>query len=341
MLINLIELIAFVALVFYIIFGGADYGAGILELFKSPGLERKDIEDVVTKAIGPVWEANHIWLILIIVIFFNGFPLIYTTITTYLHIPVVFILTGIVLRGVAFTLRHYDTFVDRPVKLYTMIFSLSSIWTSLWLGILAGSLILGRINPQASTFSDLYINPWMNSFSFAVGIFITCVFTYLASSFLTTEANAKKTIKYFSKQSQLSNIAVVLAGGMVFISAYYENLTFINKFFSNKYSILMMILATVCWLVQIFYRYQLRSFFNRALVAAEVIFILIGFFVAQSPTVIAMSGEALTMANAAAPYATLYQLFVALVVGLILIVPGLIYLFWIFKFKKINQTELH
>lgn len=334
MLISFIELITFIALVFYIIFGGADYGAGILELFKSRSMERKDLENVIAKAIGPVWEANHIWLILIIVILFNGFPLLYTTITTYLHIPVVMALTGIVLRGVAFILRYYDIFENRPERMYTATFSLSSIWTSMWLGIMAGALILGRINPAAQNFYDLYVNPWLNIFSFSVGLFLSCVFTYLASSFLTTETEVKRTVKFFRKQSKISNLAVVISGGIVFACAYFEDLTFLKDFFSNPYCLLMMVLATLCWLIQISYRYHLKAKFNRPLVVGQVVFILVGFFIAQSPLAIATATGGITMAQAAAPFATLYQLTVALVVGLILILPSLIYLFWIFKFDK-------
>lgn len=338
MLINIIELITFIALVCYIVFGGADYGAGILELVKEHTLGKKEIQNVVNKAIGPVWEANHIWLILIVVIFFNGFPLLYTTITTYLHIPIVFILTGIVLRGVAFTLRHYDIFEDSPNKMYTTIFSLSSIWTSMWLGITAGAMILGRINLEATSAFDLYVKPWFNFFSFSVGFFMCCVFSYLASSFLITETKDRRIAKHFRRYSQVSNVAVIVSGGFVFLSAYYENLFFIHKFFSNKYSLLMMILATICWLIQVFMRNKFSSILKRPLVIGQVVFILMGFLFVQAPIVIHTTTVDFTMGNSAAPDATLLQLLIALLVGLVLIVPALFYLFWIFKFNTKNVS---
>ena len=336
MLINIIEFISFVALIFYIIFGGADYGAGILEFFKPHKIRKIDseIEHIITKAIGPVWEANHIWLILIIVILFNGFPELFLTLTTYLHLPLVAVLLGIVLRGVAFTFRHYDIFEGNPKTLYTRIFSISSLWTSLWLGIIAGSIILGRIDPTAKNVYALYIHPWFNYFCLSLGVFVASLFTYLASSFLIGETDNVLIKKYFRQRSLIANIAVIVSGGVVFFTAQYEGFFLMNKFFYNSFSITMMILATIFWLCQEIYRKRLTFLLRRILVVGQVTFILLGFFFVQAPTVISTATGPLTMANTAAPEATLFQLVVALIVGLFLIIPSLLYLFWIFKFKQ-------
>lgn len=307
MYVELIEIIIFVALIFYIVFAGADYGAGILEGFSYNHPKNNQIQQVINNAIGPVWEANHIWLILIIVIFFNGFPPIYTTLTTFLHIPLIFVLFGIVLRGIAFTLRHYDVFENRPEKTYNLIFIISSVWTSMWLGITAGSLVLGKINLTATTFYEAYVAPWCNLFCLSFGLFITSVFTYLAA---------------------------ILTGGLLFSASYIENLVFLKRFFSSTFSLSMMFFATVSWLLFMLFSNQLSSLLRRVLVVCQVVFILIGFFVVQSPVVIATMGQDITMKMAAAGEATLKQLFIALVVGLIIILPALIYLFWIFKFNK-------
>lgn len=340
MLINIIEVISFIALVFYIIFGGADYGAGILEFFKPNKIRKIDneIEHIINKAIGPVWEANHIWLILIVVILFNGFPELFLTLTVYLHIPLVAILLGIVLRGVAFTFRHYDIFEGSPKKLYTRIFSISSLWTSLWLGITAGSVILGRIDPTANNVYDLYFHPWMNYFCLSVGIFVASVFTYLASSFLIGETENTLIKTYFRHRSLVANIAVIISGGFVFLTAQYEGFFLMHKFFSNNFSIAMMVFATIFWICQEVYRVRLNFLLRRILVVGQVVFILLGFFFIQAPTIISTATGELTMTNTAAPEATLFQLVVALVVGLILIIPSLLYLFWIFKFKEEDLT---
>lgn len=337
MYIEIIELIIFVALIFYIVFGGADYGAGILEGFSYNHSKKKTIQHVITDAIGPVWEANHIWLILIIVIFFNGFPLIYTTLTTYLHIPLIFVLFGIVLRGIAFTLRHYDIFENRPEKTYNLIFIISSVWTSMWLGICAGSLVLGKINLEATTFFEAYVSPWYNLFCLSFGLFITSVFTYLAASFLVNETQDNELALYFKRQSLLANLAVIITGGLLFCASYLENLVFLKHFFSSSFSLSMMFFATLSWLLLLLFRNQLSALLRRILVVCQVVFILIGFFVVQSPVIIATMGQDITMQMAAAGETTLKQLFIALIVGLIIIVPSLLYLFWIFKFSKKSE----
>lgn len=336
MLINIIEFVTFVALVFYIIFGGADYGAGILEFFKPNKIRKIDseIEHIITKAIGPVWEANHIWLILIIVILFNGFPELFLVFSVYLHLPLVAMLLGIVLRGVAFTFRHYDIFEGRPTKLYTRIFSFSSLWTSLWLGIIAGSIILGKIDPMATNVYDLYIHPWFNLFCLSVGIFVASVFTYLAASFLIGETDNLLIKNYFRQRSLIANIAVIISGGAVFLTAQYEGFFLMQKFFNNYYSIAMMVLATIFWCFQEVFRKRLTFLLRRILVVGQVVFILLGFFFVQAPTIISTTTAQLTMSNTAAPESTLIQLVIALIVGLFLIIPSLLYLFWIFKFKQ-------
>jgi cytochrome bd ubiquinol oxidase subunit II len=106
-----------VAFILYTLLGGADFGAGIVETFAG----RKG-EKTISKAIAPVWEANHVWLILAIVILFTAFPLVYATISVALHIPLMVVLIGIVLRGSSFTFRHYDVTHDKSHSYYTAFF---------------------------------------------------------------------------------------------------------------------------------------------------------------------------------------------------------------------------
>ena len=153
----IIIIILAVSFMLYAILGGADYGAGILELFAG----RKG-EKIVSKALAPVWEANHVWLILAIVIIFTGFPQVYSTISTALHIPLMIVLIGIILRGTTFTFRHYDVEDDAGHKYYTLFFRISSFITPVFLGVVLGAMILGKVsvNPEGS-FYDQYMSPWL------------------------------------------------------------------------------------------------------------------------------------------------------------------------------------
>ena len=112
------------AFVLYTILGGADFGAGIIETFAGEKGER-----TISKAIAPVWEANHVWLILAVVILFTAFPAVYASVSLVLHIPLMLVLLGIIFRGTAFTFRHYDVMHDDTHRYYTILFKTSSILT--------------------------------------------------------------------------------------------------------------------------------------------------------------------------------------------------------------------
>lgn len=157
------------AILLYFLLGGADFGAGIIELFTSEK-NRIKTRRIMYRAIGPVWEANHMWLIIAIVILFVGFPLVYTTLSIYLHIPLVIMLIGIIARGTAFVFRHYDAVKDNIHSVYNRVFIYSSFITSLFLGIIAGSMLSGKIDLNTDNFTDAYIFNWLNWFSISVEI---------------------------------------------------------------------------------------------------------------------------------------------------------------------------
>src|SRR3972149_1057124 len=100
-----------VSIILYCLLAGADFGAGILEFFKGPTHREKQSE-LITHAMSPVWEANHVWLILVVVILFNGFPKAFSVLSITYHIPLTVMLVGVILRGCAFTFRHYDAVRD-------------------------------------------------------------------------------------------------------------------------------------------------------------------------------------------------------------------------------------
>src|SRR5690554_7324658 len=129
------------SLLAYALLGGADFGAGIIEIFSG-----KVTKKTITHAIAPVWEANHMWLILMVVILFVGFPLIYAQMSLYLHIPLLVLLVGIILRGSDITVRHYDAIIDKSQDLCTYICKISREISPLFVDIITGALILGRID---------------------------------------------------------------------------------------------------------------------------------------------------------------------------------------------------
>src|SRR5882672_2731226 len=143
------------ALILYALLGGADYGGGVWDLFAF-GKRAPQQRALIAKAIGPVWEANHVWLILVIVILFTAFPPAFAAISTALHIPLTLLLLGIVLRGTTFTFRSYD--VQRRCSL---VFSIASVITPILLGITLGAISSGTIRVETGHVVSGFFSSWL------------------------------------------------------------------------------------------------------------------------------------------------------------------------------------
>ena len=315
------------SLLAYALFGGADFGAGIIELF-SGRVSRKTI----THAIAPVWEANHIWLILVVVILFMGFPLIYAQMSLYLHIPMVILLLGIVLRGTAFTFRHYDAIEDKSQHYYTFIFKISSIIAPFFLGVLSGALILGRINPEAADFYEAFVAPWFNGFCMVMGVFTCCLFSFLAAVYLIGEAETTEIRENFLRIARNANIATVISGGLVFLMAELNGLPLAGMFLNSTGAMVAVVLATLSLPLLWWSLLKRYIIFPRLLAGFQTLMILGAWFWDQYPVLLRYSnGDYLGLYNTAAPEATLRQLALALLFGSVLILPALFFLLKTFK----------
>ena len=317
------------SLLAYALFGGADFGAGIIEIFSGHVSKR-----TITHAIAPVWEANHIWLILVVVILFMGFPLIYAQMSLYLHIPMVILLLGIVLRGTAFTFRHYDAIVDRSERYYTFIFKISSVIAPFFLGVLTGALILGRINPEPASFYEAFMAPWFNWFCFVMGLFTCCLFSYLAAVYLIGEAESSDVRESFLRIARNANNATVLSGGLVFLLAVWYELPLASSFINSTGALVALVLATLSLPLLWWSLLKRHIILPRLLAGFQTLMILGAWFWNQYPVLLRYSnGEYLSLFNTVAPEATIRQLALALLVGSVLILPALFFLMKTFKAK--------
>jgi cytochrome bd ubiquinol oxidase subunit II len=328
----LVVIILGAAFLLYTLLGGADFGAGIVEAFAG-----RRGEVVISKAMAPVWEANHVWLILAVVILFTGFPLVYASLSWVLHIPLMIVLLGIIMRGTAFTFRHYDVHQGRSHKYYTILFHISSFITPVFLGMILGAMILGRITfNNAEGFYSMFIAPWFNWFCFTMGVFTACLFAYLASVFLTGETKIERERMKYAKFSKLSMIATMILGLLVFIIAQAEGYSLTKAFLHSIPSIIMLLIAVLlCPVIWHFLNKEKnKTVYLRIGTGIQVTAILLGWFYIQFPVLIEVknAGE-LTFYNTQAPIATLEQLLIALIVGLLLIIPGFVFLFRVFKIK--------
>ena len=325
---ELVMIILGVSLVLYTILGGADFGAGIIELFTG-----NKGNSTVSKAMAPVWEANHMWLVIAIVILFNGFPKAYTILSTHLHIPVMLFLIAIILRGTAFTFRHYDAYQDESQNLYSYIFRYSSLFAVFFLGVTVSAFFGGTI-PSNGTggFLEQYVFPWFNWFSFSVGIFMIALSAYIAAIFLLGEVSTNEGYTLIRKFSIRMFILSAISGASIFISSFVSDLAFHQIFLNHPLSVACAIVATLMVPYIFILIKHKKTWKMRFVTGAQVLLILVGWFIIQWPNLVFYSdGSVLSMYDASSPEITMKILFIALAVGVMIIFPGLYYLFKIFK----------
>ncbi len=336
-MIDIITFIMLIALALYAIFAGADFGAGILE-FTWPNEQKKSFSRLVGNVLGPVWEANHIWLILVIVIMFTAFPLAYSTISITFHIPIMLMLLGIVLRGCAFTFRHYDAVKDNTENIYSGIFAFSSLLTPIAQGLIAGGMITGNIPANSVSFQQAYILPWLNIFSISVSIFLCFLYMLTAAVFLYCEKDSQEFKQTLKKKVRIISILTLLSGLFVFIAAEISEKELADVFFANYFSLTSFFSALICIVsLNILISKNILINLMRVLVSATVVFVLSGWWYLQFPYLLgmpALSRHSLNIYEIAAPHAVLKQLLIALVCGVLLIFPALIYLLKTFKFDN-------
>lgn len=326
-----------VSIYLYCLLGGADFGAGIVEL-TARGESKERTKNLVSESMAPIWEANHMWLVITVVILFNAFPAIYTQVSVSLYIPLILLLVGIVLRGTAFTFRHYDAIKDESQKVYSKIFSYSSLIVTFFFGLVIGALISGKITERPADFLEGYISPWLNIFSIAVGIFLCTLFSFIASVYLIGDSTEKTIREEFITKAKHRTAAMVISGGLVFIASYLENVDLATQFFSHPVSVTLIILATVGLPILWITLGKGLIWFSRIIAGAQLLFILGGFYAIYFPTIVKIKdGTNLTLFNSAAPEITLNYLGWALIIGSFIIFPSLFYLLKIFKFK--NEEE--
>lgn len=323
----------FVSLLFYVLFGGADFGAGILEMFIGKHPRRNDQIALMGRAIAPVWEANHVWVIIAVVILFMGFPPVYESLSIYLHIPMILALMGIVARGTAFTFRHYDPYSPTAFKAYTFAFRLGSFFTPFLFGTIIGSLTLGQIDPQAQSFQELYVYHWLNPFSLFTGLFTCALCAFLAAVYLHGEAKADKELKEaFGKKARISALVMVALGGCVFLTGLVSDSPVFGNFFNNALSLGCFGIATLLlWPALKSLGRNNKGYPPRILAALLTTLVFLGWWASQGPDLVKLKTGGISYVEAAAPEATLRVLLGALLFGSLFIFPALGWLFKIFK----------
>jgi cytochrome d ubiquinol oxidase subunit II len=312
----------------YVLLGGADFGGGVWDMLaRGPRGARQ--REVIAHAIGPIWEANHVWLILAIVIAFTCFSPAFARIMTALHIPVSLMLVGIVLRGSAFTFRTYDDEHDAAQLRWGRIFSSASVVTPVLLGVCIGAVASGGVlAPTEGTFAERFVEPWLTPFAFGVGVLTLTLFAFLAAVFLTMETRDQELVEDFRRKALGAGVAAFLASALVLVLSFTEAPLMSTGLTASSWA-LPLHLATAVVAIAVFATLWHRRFrAARILVGLQVSLIFWGWVVAQYPYLVPPD---LTIDAVAAPEITLRLTLWALGVGTLVLAPSLIYLFRVFK----------
>ncbi len=312
----------------YVLLGGADFGGGVWDLFAT-GPRRARQREVIAHAIGPIWEANHVWLILAIVLAFTCFSPAFARVMTVLHIPVSLMLVGIVLRGSAFTFRTYDDEHDAAQRRWGRIFSIASVVTPLLLGVCIGAVATGRVvAPTAGGFAERFVEPWLSPFPIGVGVLTVTLFGFLAAVYLTLESHDRELVEDFRRKALGAGVAVFLASGLVLVLSLSGAPLMSSGLMVSRWA-LPLHLATAAAAVAVFAALWYR-YFRAARVAAalQVSFIFWGWVASQYPYLVPPD---ITVSSAAAPAVTLRLTLGALAAGALVLVPSMLYLFRVFK----------
>ncbi len=329
------------SLLLYVLLAGADFGAGIIELFSSKK-NQKITKKTVYRVMGPVWEANHIWIIILIVILWVAFPYFYNIIVVSLHIPLTLMLLGITLRGIAFIFRHYDAYKDKSQRLYNWMFKISSLLTPIFLGIAFGALLSEEIIVTDTlaefTFKALYIDSWLNIFSILTGFFFAALCAFMAAILLIGEAD-KTALKIYRKKAATATVVVVLIGFITFMYGYSQGLSFVLGFIENPYAISALGISALLLIPLWRSIQQERKVRSRIYAGLQVFLVLFAALISQYPLVLFTSNESISLLANTAPESTIQVLGISLIIGGLLILPGLFHLLKSFKMIKILERD--
>ena len=332
--------IIIVSLNAYVLLAGADFGGGVWDLFAS-GPRREDQRALIADAIGPVWEANHVWLILVVVLLFTCFPPAFAALSITLHIPLVIMLMGIVMRGAAFTFRTYDSQRDSVQNRWSLIFAVASLVTPVILGVCVGAIAAGRIPPDAGmgfaseTFHASYIAPWLTAFGLAIGVTTLALFAQLAAVYLTVETQDPALQDDFRRRALIAQGCALAAALAALLLAPVQAPRISKGLLGGWHSIPLLAAVAIFAAATVWSLRQRRFGLARVAAAAQASAILWGWPLAQFPYLLPLH---LTIDAAASPPPTLRLVLIALVIGALLLFPSLWYLFRIFKSRPAPRT---
>ena len=318
----------------YAVFGGADFGAGFWSLVAGGDTRGRRARALIDWAIGPVWEANHVWLIFVLVVLWTGFSLAFESIFSTLFIPLSLAALGIVLRGSGFAFHHTARRV-RGRAIAERLFGVSSLLTPFFLGTVVGAIAAGRV-PVGNAVGDA-VTSWLNPLSLLIGALFVATSAYLAAVFLVSDARragADDLERYFASRALATAVATgaLAIAGLVALRAdaryVYDGLT--------GDGLPLVIVSLLCGAaVLVLLRRGVRRG-PRPLAVGAVVAVVWGWGVAQHPYLLP---QVLTIDAGAAPSDTLTALLIVLAIAVVLVLPSIGLLFTLTQRNLVEEGE--
>ncbi|MCW2947563.1 MAG: terminal oxidase subunit [Actinoallomurus sp.] len=324
--------VGWTGLTLYALLGGADFGGGFWDALAGDTRRGMAQRRLIDQSIGPVWEANHVWLIFVLVLFWTCFPLVFASVASTMYVPLTLVALGIIARGSAFAFRKASTELWQ-LRLFGGAFALSSVLTPFFLGTVAGGVASGRVRPGLARGDLLY--SWWNPTSVLGGLLAVGTTAYLAAVYLT--ADARRTGKTelaedFRHRGIIIAVVtgIIALGGIVVLRAdaprLYAGLT--GRAFP------LVVLSGLGGLASLALLARRAYVIARVTAALAVAAVVWGWAVAQYPVLLYPD---LTVSGAAAEPSVLRATLASVIGGMILLVPSLLWLFALFQSREATK----
>jgi cytochrome d ubiquinol oxidase subunit II len=317
----------------YAVFGSADFGAGFWDLTAGGARRGARLRGMVQRSMSPVWEANHVWLIFVLVILWTAFPVVFGSVFSTLSIPLFLAAIGIIFRGTAFALRGQAATINEA-RVLGAVFALSSVLIPFFLGATIGGVASGRV-PVGNAAGDL-ITSWLNPTSVLIGVVGVLSGAYLAAVYLAGDserAELPDLVRAFRARALGMGVAtgvVALAGLLVLRSdarELFDGLT-------SGGGLAMVLVSGAAGVATLALVYRERFLLARFTAAGAVAAIVVGWVLAQSPYVLP---PAVTLEEAAASDATLSAVVIGVAAGMVILIPSLWWLYRLVLQGRLDQ----
>ncbi len=317
---DVVAAILFLGVVAYAIFAGADFGTGVWDLTAGDAERGGPMRAQIDRSIGPVWEANHVWLIFVLVFLWSAFPTAFAAIMTTLFVPWMLVGLGIVLRGAAFAFRKFAADVNEA-RLEGAVFAASSVITPFFLGMIAGGIADGRV---PLTGGDLWTS-WTGPTSLVGGALAVLTCAFLAATFLAADAERSGQPELAARCGRNALWSGVVAGAVAVLAVFplrADADTLVRRL-EGRGSV-PVVASAVAGLAALVLLRQKRWAVARIAAVAAVASIVIGWGVGQYPDVLV---DHATINEVAGARPTMVGLVVVFGIAAVTVIPSLLWLF--------------